>query len=58
MGVWRKIFQAVLTEDAGPSIYGGLVGSPVIVDNPRVEAFSFDPEKKGVKTKLSQPPKR
>ena len=58
MGVWRKILQAVLTEDGAASIYGGLVGVPVFVDKPRVETSLFDSEKKCVGTKLSQPPKR
>jgi len=58
MGVWRKILQAVLTEDGAASIYGGLVGVPVFVDKPRVETSLFESEKKGVKMKLSQPPKR
>ena len=58
MGVLRKILQAVLTEDGGASIYGGLVGVPVFVDKPHVETSLIDSEKKGVRTKLSQPPKR
>lgn len=58
MGVWRKILQAVLTEDGAASIYCGLVGVPVFVDKPRVETSLLDLEKKGVRTKLSQPPKR
>lgn len=58
MGVWRKMLQAVLTEDSAASIYCGLAGVPVFVDKPRVETSLFDSEKKGVTTKLSAPPKR
>jgi len=34
MGVWRKVLQAILTEDGSPSMYVGLIETRTQTDRP------------------------